>query len=601
MKILSKFKLMRSKISVGASQHPFVFTIISLVLTNLLILMLAALIVRAIDSEAYPSYVVALVNVLQWMIIPGSVLLPESLWIRVLAVLVFVVGLVLFSGTIIALTTTHLKRYIVHKADAKGKLSLSGHLIVLNYNDKFSSIIQAMSYHDISDTVLILSHMDKNAINDVVQHESMIATEKPLNQVNLIVRQGNPHSLSELDDICLNQAKAVLILHDYVMKDDETSMDCINILISVGTQSMLEDSHILVESTTRELYHTTESIISSLPSLQSRVVLPYSTDLIISKFLAMSIVQPSVVDVIYRLLSFQDESIYVIDSTLSISQYLELYTDSLPLYSNDGKMYVLAKSREDILKSNCVDVPPIVELFVSTPVQKKLLCYIYGNNDKLDDVVYYLKNAECKQNAEFRIQNSELRGSVEYKLFDKNQLTEFFQNLKDTQPDIVVLLSSDKNDDNVMLALIELQRVYGTEPPFKILVQIKDPNKQSNISEFGIQSIIVSSKVVSLFAMQSLLNRDMYGFYDMLLSAGLGNLDIAINPLYQILDININMSGFVSCNQFVRSIHASSGGGMLPIGVINGESIEFFFNNSDNIHEMLMGDEMELIYLKYRI
>ena len=585
MKILSKIKLIQSKLSVSVNKHPFLSTILILVLANVAILMMAACFAMLIDRAEYFNYLVALVNVLQWMIIPGSVLLPESLGIRILAVIVFIVGLVLFSGTIIALTTTHLKHYIEHKSNAKGKLKLSNHIVVLNYNERLPAMFQAMSYNEMSDTVLILSHMDKKGIKSAMQHQSLIATVNPLSKTNLVIRQGDANSTSELSDICLNSAKAIFIAHSYQTPKDETNMATVDLLITVASQKLAEHIHIVVETNTQYVQGTTQNIIASLPILQDKDIFAFCPNELIGQFLAMSILSPLYVQVVYDLLSFKKVAVYDIDCNMTLQQYLHSYTLSIPLYSSEGKLFVLAKGSSDLQKLNTKPILHNLKIQYIHPIAPKFTCFVYGQNDKYDSMVKALKAMD---------------GSIVCKVFEEHQMENFVNELGVEQPRIAVVLSSDKNDDNVLLALVALNQRYGTNPPFEILVQIKDPNKQENIQKFGIKSIIVSSKVASFFAMQNLLKRQAQHFFATLLSNNQGNFDLCINQASEIFDLYSMETRFESLGQFVRSTIYSTNQTIVPIGFAMSDGNVFFCEKLDSLQPWILKATDNLIYLKYR-
>ena len=65
----------------------------------------------------------------------------DDLKIMILAVAVIAIGMILFSGAIIATLTAAIRVYIDKKSKAKGKIILENHFVILNYNGKVPDIV----------------------------------------------------------------------------------------------------------------------------------------------------------------------------------------------------------------------------------------------------------------------------------------------------------------------------------------------------------------------------------------------------------------------------------------------------------------------------
>lgn len=114
-KLIQKIKQFRNVISVKTYKQPMLFVILMMVGINVLILFIAAAIAFIIDDN-YTSLLDAFANgSLKWMLTPNAILLIDEPQTLFLAVIVLVIGLVLFSGTIIALTTNQIKEYFQKK------------------------------------------------------------------------------------------------------------------------------------------------------------------------------------------------------------------------------------------------------------------------------------------------------------------------------------------------------------------------------------------------------------------------------------------------------------------------------------------------------
>lgn len=142
MKYLKSLLLkIKAKKTLKTYQRPLLVTIITLIIINFIILLVGALIALIIDNNLYNSsvfngkYLEAFVTSIKWMISPNTIMnykTHENLELLVLAAIVVVVEMVLFSGAIVAMVTTSLRNFIDKKSKAKGKILVDNHFVILN-------------------------------------------------------------------------------------------------------------------------------------------------------------------------------------------------------------------------------------------------------------------------------------------------------------------------------------------------------------------------------------------------------------------------------------------------------------------------------------
>ncbi|MDR1138436.1 MAG: DUF423 domain-containing protein [Clostridiales bacterium] len=563
----------------GVNKRPFLATIVMLAIVNIILLLFVAGVAQLIDSTEYGNYALNIIHALQWMVIPSSVLVPNNIGIKILSVLVFIIGLVLFSGTIIALTTTHIRNYITRKSTARGKLNMSGHYVVLNYNNKLPTLLREMSYNNIDDTVLILSHKDKTDIKGLLRYNTL--TTKPNSKVNIVVRQGNPHNLSELEDVALQHSKAILIVHDNA--NDVSDMNTVGLLLSIGSNINV-DTHIVIEAHSNQLQDMIQKISDIMPTLQDKDIISYCSNQKIGQFLALSIIRPQLVRVVYDLLSFVRLSIYDSDYYKSIDNYLYEFTNSLPIICEHNKVFVLANNRASILEQRKTKLPSILQLELVKASQTYNNCYIYGHNDKYQYMMQELMRIDDR---------------IICKNYDLDRLDDFVADIGNDSNAVAVILSTDNNDDNVLRALITISGKYGIKPSFGILVHISNPNNQINVEQFGIDAIIVSNKIVSFFAMQNLVKKNAHTFYQTLLSYGVGEFNLCIDRASLVVQFGNSNMYFDSYLQLVLSIYSSSMHKILPIGVAYQYDNLYFCNGLDIYRQFELNCNDNLIYIRY--
>jgi len=140
-KIKARLLKARSFLSVKTYKHPMLFVISLMVLLNVLILCIAAIIALGID-DSFNGFIDAFANgSLKWMLTPNAILQITNPNLLILAVTVLVIGMILFTGTIIALTTNAIKDYFQKKKSGSGKIYLDNHVVILNWNNKVPELV----------------------------------------------------------------------------------------------------------------------------------------------------------------------------------------------------------------------------------------------------------------------------------------------------------------------------------------------------------------------------------------------------------------------------------------------------------------------------
>ncbi|MDR3021069.1 MAG: hypothetical protein LBU60_00050 [Clostridiales bacterium] len=584
--ILSKLKKAQSNVTIGVNRYPFLATILLLIFANLLMLIVAACLAMSLDRESYTNFFFTLVQVAEWLVIPGAALIPKNLVIRALSVIVFMIGLVMFSGVIIAMTTTKVRSFMLTKAEATGRLKLNYHYIILNYNDKVPALLMDMMHNDVDDTVLILSNKNKQFLDKIIKHQTKQRIQRPTSKVNLIVRSGNPHSVAELADICLSQCKAVLIVHDQRdIEKDSVDLDVLQLLLTVSSQEMSKESHIVVETQSFKMRQVMYDMQNAIPSLMCKKISSYSYDKLLGQFLATSILRPNLTSVLYDLLSFVDFSIYDSDRAQPLEDYLVKFTDSVPIYSANGKTFAIAQSQKALFsqRSNLLKIDrrlvPIAYI-----CNQEIVYYILGDNNKYQFMMQSIKKTNPKA----------ICRSYKYE-----ELNKFVKDLHEPKRRTAVVLSDMQSDDNVILALIELNKHFGLNPPFEIVAEIKDPNKQINIEQFNVNSVIVSNKVVSFYALQNMVKKEASWFYETLLDHKNGEFNIWSEKAMYIFDFLESQLIFDSYAEFIHAVFFGSQKRMMPIGISGQQGNTFFCFGLDQKREFVLKPSDSLIYIHY--
>jgi len=395
------------------NQRPIVMTIMLLVTINLVFLGLAAVVATAINPEPYATFFHALAAVFSFLVVPATVAGLEDTGMIVLGTTVVVVGMLLFTGTIIALVTTTLRDYLINKGGARGKLNISGHIVILNYNAEVPAMLVKLMCADERRTVLVLSDKEKSQVRADLLSSLATLDEKPAGRLKLIVRQGNPSSLCELHEIGLTSAAGLLIVNDRSNQSDQLGnadyLGVLKLVLTISNLDFPENFPIGVETCTQVATDTMTQMQNDIDGLKNK-------------------------------------NIHFFSHHKMLGEHLASHIDTKNLY-------------------------------------------VIGENKKLKYMLNALADIKVRQ-------------------FRKDEIAAMADSLaKNNEANVTLVILSDDTtspeayDANVFLALIELSQRCGiANRNFKIIAEIIDPNNKKNLEKFNVQSIVISTEIISSYA-----------------------------------------------------------------------------------------------------
>ncbi|HOO43807.1 MAG TPA: hypothetical protein PKU69_01935, partial [Bacillota bacterium] len=285
-KIKSRLLKLRSFLSVKTYKHPMIFVISLMVLLNIIILCIAALIALGID-DSFDGFIDAFANgSMKWMLTPNAILQITNPDLLILAVAVLVIGMILFTGTIIALTTNAIKEYFQKKRSGSGKIYLDDHIAVLNWNNKVPELVADLLHVEGRKIqVTILADVDKEYAEKQILNalHSAKHSDKELSNINILVKQGSPLLYSDLDEISIENANSILIMnkdmHDEVIKDmSKSDLNVIKVILSLGRISFKYDPPIVAEIKRIETKEKILTMSRVVKTLHEHQILPICFD-----------------------------------------------------------------------------------------------------------------------------------------------------------------------------------------------------------------------------------------------------------------------------------------------------------------------------------
>jgi hypothetical protein len=580
------------------SSHP-IFTAVLMILFCAMLLVLAlAGVLTLIDKNI--KYSEALKTIFTYHTGTASANNPDNavFTVRLIAI---ISGTLLFSGTIISIMTTLIRNYITNRDGAKGRLRISDHLLILCYNKGVPAILADLMYNPSHKTVLLLSDAKKQQVFDELDATIAALDEKPKYKINLIVRQGNPASLSELKDVGIERASAVLIMNSGASASGASSGDelgeadylgSLDLVLKLGNFNLRPNVPIGVETSAEEASDIMRSLHKDILGLHDKQIQFFAHDKKIGQFMALAVSNPDLCNVLLELLSYRGCEFYPVDQ-IPREEYLQNHCAGIPTAVFGGKMYCLADDESAARRKRAHPYKTERRLQTSREglARRPLTLFVIGKNRKYKYLLEALK-LERPDTVINHFKTNDIRNFVD---------TVMKQGDRDS---VAVVLSDDtvppKNyDANVFWTIIELSRAASIkERPFKIFAEIIDPKNQKSLENLNVQNFVVSTQVVSTFSNKLLNDANSVYFYEDLLTPS-GFFDIEVSRANEIFDIT-EAQTFSSYAEFVHAgYYGTRGAGtaIMPFGIYtDAKNYVLFCAELDKKRDFVVKPSDKIIY-----
>ena len=574
-------KKTRSIINMQTHKHPKAFVIIMMLMINVVIVLIAALIAWLTD-DTFQSYLDALINgSVIWLLTPNAVLgieNPATFW---LAIFVLVVGLVLFSGTIIGLATNMIKDFFTKKEAHEGKFLLEDHIVILNYNNK------------VPELVADLVHVKSRAVNLVVltptpqaqaeQHilQAIKQTDLPqqsLQHLNVFVKSGEVLLEQNLKNIAIDQARTIVVMGDDTKTMEESDLEVLKILLTLGNLN-LPPKNLVTEVKLIDTKTNIFALKKTLKSLQDHHIEPICFDRRLGQMMAQAVFYPAIEDVYLSLFSFAGSEAYRLENT-AFETVIKAHSEAIPIMKAGEDVFVYTATNQSKLTTAPHSFEPKALPFLSDAKPVLPTIFILGENRKLPHMLEAFKAYEALHQTTLHIET-----------WSYERLFRAFDTLEQTKGPVTILLLSndqvtkDLYDGDVLHALIFLEH-HLKRPDKQVIVELLDPRNDALVKEFTIENTIISNKLVALMLSKVALFPKTTEFYDRLLTiepSALGKDDDALD-LARAKDV---LEGpfpwvFESAKQWVESCYLSTHKTRVPIGLIRDETLIMM---EDSLHQ----------------
>ncbi|MBN2876393.1 MAG: hypothetical protein JXL85_01955 [Bacilli bacterium] len=602
-KLKSRLLKARSFLSVKTYKHPMIFVISMMVLLNIIILCIAALIAMGID-DSFTNFIDAFANgSLKWMLTPNAILQITNPNLLVLAVFVLVIGMILFTGTIIALTTNTIKEYFQKKKSGSGKIYLDDHVVILNWNNKVPELVADLLHVEGKEIqAVILAEVEKDYAEKQILNALNKAkhSDRELSNINVLVKNGNPLIYSDLDDISIENANSILImnkdLHEEVIQDmSKSDLNVIKVILSLGRITFTYDPPIVAEIKRIETKEKILTMSRVVKTLHEHKIMPICFDRRLGQIISQTIIDSRMEDVYLSLFSFDDSEVYMIEN-MDFEECLTKCSHAIPITRVDKNLFVLSLNNDLKLASAQKDYTVHKWKVSKTIKPSNIDVYIVGSNNKLAFIMESFEEYKNLYQSDFNT-----------KYVSGNQIKEMVHELNLSKKQATIVLLSDENqeieslDANVIENLIYLQGNIRRDN-INIIVELLDPKNDHIIKDFDIENTIISNKIISLLLSKLALYKETAPFYENLLTIKSDTTGKDDQNIFIVSAKNYIKETFpircASIKEFIISIYHSSNREYIPIGIISDGVLTIFEGDMSQEKALEISDGMELVLFK---
>ena len=613
-KLKSFFLKFKAKKTLRTYQRPLAVTLVTLLLINIAVLCIGSVLALVLDGVYYnyeffdKSFLSAFITNARWMISPNSLTLlnvGDNRMMMVLAIIIVILGMILFSGAIIATVTTALRTFIDKKSKAKGKIIVNNHFVILNWNSKVPEMIYNLMLKGFKKNIVILSDRNKEYIE--AELKSLFLTNEVHEKIkaNLIIKEGDSLLRGNLEDISIEEASQICVMarEDMIDVDDDNiiNSDLLNlkIVLKLGSFKLKDGCQIVVETQSDETRAQIEGLSHKITSLKKLNITPISFNKKIGQIIAQSLVMPHMSNLYSELFSFEGSEFYSVESSEEIEGFLKTHNNSIPVYKEDKNLFVLAadeKNLDDKRPSEYMTDRKMEVNIIKGSAQISI--FIIGENSKTEFLLNSLERMQKSSDVEFK-----------FKHYEKTKTKELIEDVKATEglKKILILsddkVASDSYDANVFVALIELSKVFPVNSEdISYTTELLDSRNLASVKDFNIQNTIISNKMMSLLITQLALNKKSKRFFEKILTISTSHrasdFDLIIHKVKRTVVIDEELK-FESKAELLRTFYNTFEGTRILIGLIQDDQINLLDENQDEKKEIVVHPDDSFIYLKY--
>lgn len=354
-------KKIKEKISLLVAKDPKQMILLAILGFNILFLLISAGIISIFAPSNIPNhgfwasvfYTITMIldaGCIQFVVEDVG---QAGVGIVIACLAIVLIGMVTFTGAVIGYFTNYISEFINTANAGARKLTVCGHIVILNWNTRAVEIINDLLYSENKEKIVVLvsdrrEKIEKeisNRLSSTIQQENerckQTAHRKrgikrylyyrkhriPHNKLTVIVRQGDVYSTKDLMDVSVDKAKTVIILgrdiNNSVCKYNNAALlesrekgdpFTVKVLAQVAeltsNERSADDQKIVVEAEDDWTLSLIQKIIEQKENLQKCNIVPISVNQILGQLLSQFSIMPELNMVYSELFSNRGATIY---------------------------------------------------------------------------------------------------------------------------------------------------------------------------------------------------------------------------------------------------------------------------------------------------
>jgi hypothetical protein len=409
------------------------------------------------------------------------------------------------------------------------------------------------------------------------------------------VRTGEVFSKSDLMDLKIERAKAIIILADEENSNQDHQYDDIlsmKTLMLISNLNLQNDQTIIVEIKKQETKKLIMDHIAKKSNLSDQIItlLP---DELMGRLIAQTILMPNLNAVYGELFSFKGAEFYTIKNQTAID-YIQNFNHAIPIYEHKDYLYILSSDQKDIDKKRSTPLHHFKPIKIRNQTRysdRNLL--IFGHNRKLEYILDSLKLYEKENQTKVHVT---LVKSNDAKVIEET--TDKIDKI-----DTILILSEDHldrrdYDADVLLTLLLTQEI-AKKHHAEIVIELLDPKHYDIAKSYNIRNTIISNEYISRIMTQLSKNRRLYDLYEDLLTYDPIDSEEETYEVYAYSAKDIFMNpfpmSFSSVSDFIYSCYQSGENNYIMIGLERDGVLKIFSGNMDIEEEFIIQENDVII------
>lgn len=533
----------------------------------------------------------------------------------VIKIILTVVQMIVFSGALIGFTTNVLHATIDKRMNNLGKIKLSNHYVFLNWSSIGAHLIYDLSFLDGEKNIVILTETEREEVLNSIQN-IFTENQRRMQGIRLFIKNGSPTSQKHLSDISLEKARYIGILLSNVENDGKHAMSSndISALKSLfSIMNIAKEANIVVEAENNETVVKIEHLLDTIDKDLNKRIIVFSHNSVLGHILGKTVVNASFSMLYHHLLSYDGSEFYGIPP-MDVEEALYTFNDCIPVINYDDddaidengalaadQLYVLSDNKQTlgVRGEKRAFVRPL--LYKNVVPDEKFSVFIFSHSGSSRFVIEELEQYRKLYNTNITC----------YCYPYKEDIAKVAEKIKATEGRKKILfLSSDdeaveNQDTDIFLSALSFKLNGCLGEDTEIFAEIANPTNLNSLQNFGVMSVIVSNRIISLFMVQLLTHPGSKKFYRDLISTnsedGKDAVDLDIVKAGDALLFEEEKMTFSCKSELVQSFYLASEKTAMCIGIKRktDKDILFLCDRMDKEEPLVLTEEDELILVKY--